>query len=65
MERDWKTLLDSLVLKSGGIGGDTMYSGGGNSGENNPGFMSGGHVDDFAAELAQEVKAPKKEETDR
>lgn len=63
LERDWKTVLDSLVLKSGGTGGDTMYNG--NSGENNRGFMSGGHVDDFAAELAQEVKTPNEDLTDR
>lgn len=57
LERDWKTVLDGLVLKEGGsltgnYGGDLD-------------FEAGGHVDDFAAELAQEVKAQHNEESDR
>jgi FkbM family methyltransferase len=49
LERDWKTVLDSLVLNGAS---DVSYSG--NSGETLK--FNEGHVDDFAAELAKEVK---------
>jgi FkbM family methyltransferase len=54
LERDWKTVLDSLVLK--GESGVSYNSG--NTGET-LGFNEN-HIDDFAAELAKEVKSQQK-----
>ena len=57
LERDWKTVLDGLVLRGDSNVGQTSYSGGVNSG----GEFQTGHMDDFAAELAQEVNAQQKD----
>lgn len=54
LDRDWKTFLDRMLLKgesSVGVGAFQSQE------EENFGFVGGGHVDDFAAELAQEVAA--------
>ena len=53
LDRDWKTVLDGLVIRAEG------YNSGSWKEEENFAFKGGGHVDDFAAELAQEVSAQK------